>query len=192
MIRINNVPFFWKKYYTKGLFWISQLYNSNGLISYQEANELYSMNFVDLYSLHHAIQKAKIIITEENEHSMHLSESIVLKNKVTSYIYHQISPKHVSVIKYVREWEKELSIELDSTEFKSMIKSLYVTTNVPKYRSFQYRLMYRAIVTNVHLAKWKITSTDLCTFCNVHSETYVHLFIECKKVQTLGRTFLKN
>ncbi len=40
--------------------------------------------------------------------------------------------------------------------------------------------MHQATVTNVKLFKWKIKDTDKCTFCNVQSETILHLFWECQ------------
>ena len=45
--------------------------------------------------------------------------------------------------------------------------------------------MHRALVTNKHLFRWGIKSSNACTFCETEKETYLHLFIECKYVQNL-------
>ena len=57
--------------------------------------------------------------------------------------------------------------------------------NVPKYRSFQYRLLNSAIVTNVQLKRWKIKQLENCTFGCQEKETYLHLFIFCTYVRKL-------
>ena len=64
-------------------------------------------------------------------------------------------------------------------------KNVYTATNVPKLRSFQYRLLHRAVITNVLLQKWRIVESSNCTFCNDSIESYVHLFVNCEFVQPL-------
>ena len=49
----------------------------------------------------------------------------------------------------------------------------------------QYRLLQRALVTNVHLFKWKIRENDLCTFCSLAKETISHVIFQCEVVQNL-------
>ena len=39
------------------------------------------------------------------------------------------------------------------------------------------------IYTNVKLYKWKILSTELCSFCYMSPETILHLFYECVYVK---------
>ena len=56
---------------------------------------------------------------------------------------------------------------------------------MPRYRSFQYRLLQRAIVTNVQLYKWNLVDTENCYFCEAEPETLTHLFIECPIVRQL-------
>ena len=60
-------------------------------------------------------------------------------------------------------------------------------TNITKYRSFQYRLLHKAIVTNVHLYKWKLRSSPECEFCELFNKTLEHLFFQCEKVQNLWK-----
>ena len=64
-------------------------------------------------------------------------------------------------------------------------KAIYHTTNVARIRSFQYRLLQSAIVTNKQLFKWKIKDNPLCTFCQEEEETILHLFVDCSKVKHL-------
>ena len=66
-------------------------------------------------------------------------------------------------------------------------KNIYKITNVPKLRSFQYRLLHCAIVTNVHLFKWKIKNTPLCSFCHEEDENISHLFYNCPEVMKIWK-----
>ena len=64
---------------------------------------------------------------------------------------------------------------------------IYRTTNIPKYRSFQYRLLQRGLVTNVQLAKWGIKNSPMCHFCGICQETIIHLLWECEEVKKLWK-----
>ena len=61
----------------------------------------------------------------------------------------------------------------------------------PKYRSFQYRLLQRALVTNVQLCKWGIKESEKCDFCKEEKETVVHLLCECTQVLPLWERIFK-
>ena len=54
-----------------------------------------------------------------------------------------------------------------------------------KYQSFQYRLLHRAVVTNIQLKHWKLTQTDQCSFCEKERENYEHLFFNCSEVRKM-------
>ena len=76
-------------------------------------------------------------------------------------------------------------ISEDILEFTHAFRDIYKLSNIPKLRSFQYRLLQRGIVTNIHLYKWNISETESCTFCREERETYSHLFFECQMVRQL-------
>ena len=46
--------------------------------------------------------------------------------------------------------------------------------------------MHRILTTNVFVSKFTGQS-PICTFCNAHRETLLHLFAECDKVQCIWR-----
>ena len=50
-------------------------------------------------------------------------------------------------------------------------------------RSFQYRLLTKAIVTNKQLFIYKIKSTNRCYYCDIEVETLKHLFYDCIVIQ---------
>ena len=85
------------------------------------------------------------------------------------------------------KWRMDLGDNMVETlsDFTQAHREIYGITNVPKYRSFQYRLLQRGLVTNVQLSRWKILESDLCTFCNIQPETATHLMWSCTEVQKL-------
>ena len=56
-----------------------------------------------------------------------------------------------------------------------------------KLRSFQYKLLLNAIVTNIQLKRYGVRQDNFCSFCNIGKESYKHLFFECKYVYELWR-----
>ena len=94
--------------------------------------------------------------------------------------------------KYIK-WRQELGTEYDDTltDFRNEHISLYKVTNVPKYRSFQYRLMQRSLVTNMDLERWNMVESNLCTFCAQTEETVLHLMWYCSQVQELWQEIFK-
>ena len=85
----------------------------------------------------------------------------------------------------VNRWNKcDLDqINITSEDLLQSVVCMYKITNHPKTRSFHYRLINRAIITNILLAHYKIKSFDLCMFCNVEPESLNHLFLTCKCVK---------
>ena len=65
------------------------------------------------------------------------------------------------------------------------------TKNITKYsicvklRSFQFRLIMNALITNLHLYKYGILQSPDCTFCEQETETIKHLFVDCNHVKLL-------
>ena len=106
------------------------------------------------------------------------------KVKLSSYAYQCFIKQLLTLAnidKWNMEWEESITMEKYMKEFAH----IYIVSNVAKYRSFQFRLLHRAILLNPILYKWNITQTDLCTFCGKHKETYSHLFVMCEKVQDI-------
>ena len=59
----------------------------------------------------------------------------------------------VSLIKHQEGWQNELEMEIPYEEYVHTFLDIYRTSNVAKLRSFQYRLLHRALITNVQLYK---------------------------------------
>lgn len=62
---------------------------------------------------------------------------------------------------------------------------MYTMSVDTKAKEFQYKFLNDILATNYWLHKWKITSTDMCTFCANESEILQQLFWECKWAREL-------
>ena len=87
--------------------------------------------------------------------------------------------------RYWERWKLEGLTDVNYKDYVSQFTRLYKYTKRTKYRDFQYRLLLDKIVVNADLYKWKKRESDLCTFCNAHSEAIIHLLYDCVKVKSL-------
>ena len=193
-IRIEDRPFYWDKPYNKGLIYTHQLYENGNLKSCLQICENYEMTLMQLNGLlsalprHYRLTAHKEISTENSFLNFALA-----KPNLTRYAYESLlqvkyeeDAKGANIIRKKRvDWQKELNCTITEENFEKGFKELYVVTNTPKLRSFQYRLLHRAVVTNIHLNRWGKLESQNCTFCDKQSESYSHLFIYCEHIEKL-------
>ena len=192
-IRIEDKPIFWKNTFHSGLIYIEQLFVNNRLKSPYELTSQYALTTMQANSLVDALPKAWIKIIK-NKESTKINENKEMLNKFiqcqkpASLAYTMLSNDGVNKNKLENVWKKWCSegiLDLEYTAFLKLFTKIKSFSNVPKYRSFQYRLLTRALVTNVDLYRWKIIGSPMCTFCNLCLETPIHLLFECIKVKDL-------
>ena len=61
----------------------------------------------------------------------------------------------------------------------------FLTTIENQLRAFQIKINHNILYTNYQLFKWGIVENENCTFCNQQTETLVHIFCKCAKIQNL-------
>ena len=170
-----------------GLIYVSQLYDKD--IKLKSALQLCNEYGMDLMYLNGIISALPRRLKSESLKQPCWDEEFYnnMKKKkfLTSYAYNTlIQQKDVTSAKRTK-WEAELETSVPVEEFLEYFQDVFRISNVPKYRSFQYRLLHRAVITNVLLSRWKIISNENCTFCGKDAETYSHLFVMCEKIQDL-------
>ena len=142
-IRINGEPIMWKKQFSLGLFRVSQLFENKKLLSIREAYDRFGLSFLDFHSLHQAIPsnlKERLRMGQELVVSSKYAEAldnVNLPKKAYEYFIH----KEACFAKKDR-WTVLLNREINSKEMSKSFKEIYITTNIPKYRSFQYRSLH--------------------------------------------------
>ena len=106
-------------------------------------------------------------------------------------VYKYLAGDSTLLLSKYQKWQRELGHEICESvyTFGEKHMEIYKVTNITKFRSFQYRLLQRGLVTNVQLHKWNIRINDLCYYCNQETETLVHLMCKCDVINILWRDF---
>ena len=167
--------------------YVKQLYDNGQLIDPQAAFDKYNLQPLSYNALVSAIPKRyknvyrkKEMVDEDEPHQY----DMVCKWSKPSALYYkkEQDDPNGQFATYTR-WQVNMHTELSYKEFLKLFKNIYVITNHSKLRSFQYRMLNLAIVTNVDLHRWKIKSSPLCTFCKNENETMYHLFFFAPKLE---------
>ena len=186
-IRVNNKIVCWHDAYKKGLLWVSQIIDQNNkLIDYAVAQDNFGLNFIQLLSLYHAyINAVDFEYLNDAPSGLDISyyEVCLQKRSLSQFVYLGLINNCGMLENKAAKWTEELEILITEESLYQVINCIYKSTNVSKYRDFQYRLLHRAIITNVHLKHWKMRDDNLCSFCNTQKETYSHLFATCPEVK---------
>ena len=194
-IRIDNKIFYWRDVHRKGLYYVHQLYENRSFKTHELVYQEFGLSKLRYNSLKLAIPKAwkEYFGTYEKSQYMplppHIYDTCIERKGLASQIYKFMSDDVIRIHNKYLKWNQELNGDFCQgiCEFAKMHLSIYVVTNISKYRSFQYRLLQRGLVTNIQLKKWGMEENDLCYFCQKHRETLLHLFWECEEVQALWK-----
>lgn len=111
--------------------------------------------------------------------------SIFGSAKISNLVYTKLIDVKTNILKKKTTWENRLEISIEDEHFITAFKNIQVVTIATKYRDFQYRLIHNAIITNKHLCRWNLRTDDLCSFCNLYSESILHLFYSCECIQEI-------
>ena len=181
-MRINK---FWLKYNTN--------LKSNGIfLTLQELNVqlITPLNFLEYNSIMSALKNymnkyASLKTFKEVTQPPALNQ-ILSKEKGSSHIYQQLIVSEKDITGYKR-WSK-----ITNFSNEDWLRSFFLlksTTADTKLRWLQYRILHFIITTNSSVSKFIIGQDSNCSFCGAHSETILHLFWECKFVQSFWKDF---
>ena len=194
-IKVANKTIMWKDAYSQGLKYVYQLFNSEGYKSDQEIEQQFGLSKMRYNSLKTTIPpEYKAFFMQLHRQVFcplppsNYDRAIVEHKQGLARRIYQVISEDVLIMHYkFLKWRQELGEDYSRsiTEFAEDHMDIYKITNVPKYRSFQYRLLQRGIVTNIQLYKWNLAESDNCTFCSLCRETPLHLFTQCPQVKSL-------
>ena len=185
-IRVNNKPILWRKPIDSGLWYVDQLFCDGVPIAALNACRTYDLTLMEYNSVISSIPK-------EWRKSLGVGGSVdgswyqcmLCKPNLSQYAYQVFVDQEIDLSSKIDGWEAELDMSIPRCDFLRCFKDIYLVTNIPKQRSFQYRLLHRAIITNIHLCHWKFIENNLCTFFKSAPESYTHLLIHCIYVKNI-------
>ena len=76
-------------------------------------------------------------------------------------------------------------LNIQQEDMKELYCIPFRATLYTKLRSFQFKINHNILYTSEKLFRVGIKSSPLCTFCKQYTETLSHLFVECRKIETL-------
>ena len=185
----SGQAFLLEKCLQKGLRDIRQLYCNGELKCCQQISEQFEINILAVNGLIAAIPAYLRNLATSNEETAESREP-----QIKEVICQITTLKRYSLLNFNRsivydkflKWCNLFQIEYD--DFLLEFKYINIVSNVAKLRSFQYRLLNLAIITNVDLYCWNVRQSEQCSFCSQARETVAHLFFECYTIQELWRS----
>ena len=183
-ILIQHRPVMWVEAFAKGLVCVSQLVCEGKFIEECDAQERYGLSMFEYNQLKCAIPRRLKnsadypMLDEKYRKFMEVEKEVKL-------VYRCLDQESPWVRTKQQKWITECGDEEWTHTISALVAHIPRISTIMKLRSFQYRLLLRAVVTNVHLHRWKIKESDACGFCGKDSERYEHLFFSCEKVQKL-------
>ena len=194
-IRINNIPFLFKDAYNAGLTQVCQLLSiDGGLMDIEITAKMFDLPIMHVNSIVSALPKKwKTLFKEKIELSNKMTTYELYSNcaKVSSKAYKEINSSTMPFQTAHIKWSRK-NYDISYDDFCELFVNLYKCTNNAKLRSFQYRILHSAIITNIHLKKWKIKQSNLCTFCNLTEESVLHLMFQCQKTTAIWQEYVTN
>ena len=192
-IRVKGKPVRWDDVLKKGLIYVYQLFENQRYKSYDIVAEQYDLTLLRFNSLKAALPKTwkeffvntpAILYLPLPPHNFDVAMN-EQNRKLTQKVYRYIAGDSSMLQNKYLKWKQELGEEFghDVEEYAKHFTRIYKISNVAKLRSFQYRLLQRGLVTNIHLEKWKLSSTDVCYYCKTERESITHLLCQCEIVK---------
>lgn len=197
-IKIGGKVVFLRQWSKKGINFLYDLCNERGqfVMQYEEFCEKFSFYppITTFYGVRNAILSTwRDIRNEQVKFVLPACPKplyYILTNKqrgISIYIF--IKNLKVSY-KYQNKWQYDLEMLEDNTWWKKVYVMPSRSTMDVKARWFQYRIIHRIICTNTYLHIIKIKNSPNCTFCNRDVETILHLFWECRIVNTFWQDLI--
>ena len=89
-----------------------------------------------------------------------------------------------------QKWEREFR-DIDEKSWERIYLLTHKLTSCTYSKWFQLRILHRIISTNKFLFNINVKDSNKCSFCNVETETTIHLFYECAVVRVFWNTFFQ-
>ena len=199
MIKIGGKPIFWKDVYNRGLVYIHQLFEECTFKTELQVFNEFGLTVLRYNSLKTAISRQWINFFETTPKCVfcpippHAYDECIYickygwSKKVYKFLSDDVMVVHNKYVKWCQDLGSNFCEGV--RHFGDLHQDIYRVTNVPKYRSFQYRLLQRGLVTNIQLYKWGIISSELCFFCSQEKESVMHMLVQCIVIQNIWVEF---
>lgn len=189
-LQINKQPIVIERWINLNILKVSDIVDNDGLFyTFEKFKEIYSNevgNYLQYYgvvSAASAFLKAQSIKSEKKTKvSVSLWWNILhARSKGAQEVRKVFTVKNHKPIKALEKWKEKFEYVLN---WKKIFKTVYLTTQDPRLRWFQIKVIYRILPTDKWLYACGIKSLPLCTRCeNYENEDIPHLLWNCDIAQ---------
>ncbi len=191
-IKIGGECVYYKDWYQKGIFYISDFLNQDGkFMSYDDFSRTYNFRpmVIRFLGLKCAILTAYPWLRAVNPIPTRpvcpkYLYSILNNGKRGKKMYDFFIEAQQKEQKFKLTWTMKLNLQNDNKYWKQINLTVKLPMEV-KLQWFQYRIIHRILGTNSLLHKIGIAESPLCSLCTQKPETILHLFWECPIVSCL-------
>ena len=185
-LRIGDEPIFDGKCFENGLVYVKDMLKGDSCLTWHEFSVKFnSKNFLLYQGIVNNVKKLIAKKEMQMQTRRNWLGDLMLIGKPVKVIYRAKITNTELVSKTLSKINKVLEEPIMYEDLLKCIKNIKAITISTKLRSFQYRMLQSAIITNVQLFRFNMTTSNLCSFCSSEAENIVHLFVECPKVRNL-------
>ena len=201
-ICLRGRMFFSASFYEKGIFTLDHILDKGKVKPFQYFLNL-GMNTSDLitiYDIYNSLSEdfKKERITIKFQHIDPLNFDLDLKilgqrtklKDVHSRKFYEVLVGQLQNQYSLKIKDGENQFEYTGEETKEIFVRPRCTTLLSKHREFQYMLLHGVIYTKVQLSRFGFVGNSLCSFCNQETETYKHVFWQCKEVKDTWKAMI--
>ena len=197
-ITIENVPYEWASWQTKGIQYVSDILNANGdFLSHNEISEKFGVrcHFLQALQIRQSLplEWRRVIRTEYShkpvrEPFIHFNGTLLPLNKCTTrFIYEcYVQTKYVTPTSVLKWKTLHEDFDMSEEEWTDVFLRPYICLRETKLQSFQYKIIHRIINCNKKLFDMRIKNSPLCTYCD-QTDDIGHFFFLCKDVYEFWR-----
>ncbi len=107
-------------------------------------------------------------------------------NKPSKMVYQTLRDNITTTnLKSEGKWTQKLQLEVDEDFWQDVYTMPRICTKETRLITFQYKIATRILPTNKLLYKCKLKETQLCSLCEIYTETLEHLFFECTVTRSM-------
>ena len=194
LIRIENNPVYFRKWYEKGITKVHHLLQQNPapkFLNYIEFQAKYDLEtpfnqYAGLISsLSHLRRKIAHEQGARETDTINLIKSMFAGlSSAKSFYKTFIEELTTKPTKSQTKWERDCELtNQEQIRWEIRYSKSFNCSKSTKLRNFQFKLLHRRVATNTFLEKIGIKENYLCTFCQKDIETLIHLFWTCEKTQ---------
>ena len=183
VVRTGPKPLYFKNYLASGIINIHDLrFDLNITDSFGYfSNEIYKINFLQWAGLRYSIPlhlKTDNVTVSTDPPSFSIENNIFdVTVKRSKDYYSLLVSEKAKPPNIIPKLQNDFNFTTD--QIKQIFALPHLVALESYVKAFQYKVINSILYTNTKLFKIGYKTDDLCTFCNVQSETLSHLFYDC-------------